>query len=284
MWVRLLAASPTLRHEPTVTLKRGQVMLRRLIDLHCHVLPEIDDGPATVADAVALARAAVDAGTHAIVATPHVSWEHPNRAAAIAASVGGLTDRLAAEGVELSLHAGAEVAASRVFDIDHEELASMTLGGGSWLLLEPPIMPVATGFDEIAFSLIRRGYRVVVAHPERCPAFHRDRTVLASLAGAGALMSITASSFTGRFGDRVRRFAMSLAAEELVHNVVSDAHDATRRPPGMAAEIEAAGLGGLREWLTDLVPAAILAGDPIPPRPWFSQPKPKGFLARFRHT
>ncbi len=78
---------------------------------------------------------------------------------------------------------------------------------------------------------------------------------------------MTAGSLVGRFGGEVRRFARRLVEQGLVHNVASDAHDAVRRPPGMAADLREAGLGGLTDWLTQAVPAAILSGEEIPARP-----------------
>ena len=107
----------------------------------------------------------------------------------------------------------------------------------------------------------------MLAHPERCPALQRDRQVVRSLADAGVLMSITAGSLVGRFGGEVRRYALELVREGLVHNVTSDAHDSVHRQPSMARELEKAGLAPLAEWLTRAVPAAILSGEEIPPRP-----------------
>jgi protein-tyrosine phosphatase len=91
--------------------------------------------------------------------------------------------------------------------------------------------------------------------------------MLGSLVDAGVLTSVTAGSLVGRFGENVRRFALTMAREEKIHNVASDAHDHLRRPPGIARELEQAGLGPLGGWLTQAVPAAILADDEIPPRP-----------------
>lgn len=256
-----------------------------MIDLHCHVLPGIDDGPPTTEGALAIARSSLAVGIGAVVATPHVSWHYPNTAATIGAAVRELRDRLSSERLELSVHAGAELAATRALDIEPEELADLRLGSGPWLLLEPPFAPVATGFDEIAYSLMRQGFRIVIAHPERCPAFHRDATMLNELVDVGALTSITAGSLTGRFGRHVQRFAAKLVDEQLAHNVASDAHDSTHRPPSIAAELESAGIsGGLREWLTELVPAAILAGEPIPQRPPSHLAKRRGLLARLKNA
>jgi protein-tyrosine phosphatase len=238
-----------------------------MIDLHSHVLPGIDDGPETVAGSLALARAAADAGTRVLVATPHVSWSYPNDADTIAALVEELNARLAAEGVALEIRAGAEIAMTRLIDIAPAELLRLRLAGGPWLLVEPPFTPAVAGLDSILLDLQRQGHRILLAHPERCQAFHRDPQMLSSLVRAGVLTSITAGSLVGRFGGEVRRFALSLAREHLIHNVASDAHDNVRRPPGTAAELRQAGLEPLADWLTEQVPAAILGGQEIPPRP-----------------
>jgi protein-tyrosine phosphatase len=238
-----------------------------MIDLHCHLLPGIDDGPKTIEDSVALARAAVSAGTRVIVATPHVSWHYPNDAATIARLTSEVNQRLSAEGVELEVLAGAEIAMTRANEIEAGELERLTLGGGPWVLLEPPFAPVATGLDGVVEALRGAGHQVVIAHPERCPAFHREPQALEALVRAGALSSITAGSLVGRFGGEVRRFARRLVADGLVHNVASDAHDAVKRRPGIADELVGAGLGELSDWLTQAVPSAILSGEAIPPRP-----------------
>jgi len=243
-----------------------------VIDLHCHVLPGIDDGPRTIAGSLALARAAADAGVRTLVATPHVSWHYQNDADTIGGLVEELRALLAAEGVELELRAGAEVAMTRIDELEDAELARLRLGGGEWLLLEPPFSPIVTGLEAIAQEVRRRGNRVLLAHPERCPAFHRDPRMLGSLVRSGVLTSITAGSLVGRFGGTVRRFALRLVQEELVHNVASDAHDLADRAPGIAAELEQAGLAPLQEWLTEAIPAAILDGGPIPARPALASP------------
>jgi protein-tyrosine phosphatase len=212
-----------------------------VIDLHCHVLPGIDDGPPTIEDSLTLARAAAAAGTRTLVATAHVSWEYPNRADTIARAVHELNSRLSEAGVALEIRAGAEIAMTRLPETAPDELSRLTLGGGRWLLVEPPFTQVATGLDILIADLQDRGYRVVLAHPERCPAFHDNRSMLEALVHSGVLASVTAGSLDGRFGSAIRRFSLDLMRDGLVQNVASDAHDHSRRPPTIAAELDRAG-------------------------------------------
>jgi|SRR5665213_1996309 len=244
-----------------------------MIDLHCHVLPGIDDGPETIEESLVLARAAAAAGTRVIVATPHVSWHYRNDADTIARLVEELNARLVEQEIALEIQAGAEIAMTRLVDIGAAELPRLRLGAGPWLLVEPPFAPSVKGLDVILLDLQRRGHRIVLAHPERCQAFHRDPEMLQSLVRAGVLTSITAGSFVGRFGSAVNRFALSMAREGIIHNVASDAHDIVRRPPGATEELRAVGLEPLADWLTEEVPAAILSGAEIPPRPAFELPR-----------
>jgi protein-tyrosine phosphatase len=239
-----------------------------LIDLHAHVLPGVDDGPPTMDDALTIARAAAAAGTTTIVATPHVSWSWPeNTAERIASGADELQARLRAAAVPLEIRCGAEVALTRALDLPDAELRALRLGGGPWLLVECPSTPSAAGFDNALYQLTARGHRIVLSHPERCPAFHRDPEVLERLVAGGMLGSVTAGSLVGRFGRQVRTFALRLLADGLAHNVASDAHDVRRRPPGVLAELAEAGLAELTDWLTWDVPGALLTGEPVPPVP-----------------
>jgi protein-tyrosine phosphatase len=238
-----------------------------VIDLHCHVLHGIDDGPRTIADSLTLVRAAESAGIRTIVATPHVSPRYPNSADSIARALDAAKAEIRAEGIAVGLEAGAEIAMTTASELSPGELLKLRLGVGPWLLIECPFTSLATGFDTMLMRLQSEGHRIVLAHPERSPLFHQDPQMLAAIVRAGALASITAGSLVGRFGGRVRRFALQLAREDLIHNVASDAHDHRGRPPSIANELQLSSLDPLAEWLASEVPAAILAGDEIPPRP-----------------
>ena len=238
-----------------------------MIDLHCHVLPGIDDGPQTIDESLAMARVAARAGTKVLVATPHVNRRYANRAPGIQALVADLNGRIRNEGLELEVRPGAELALRSVAGLDPAELMRLRLGGGPWLLVEPPTAPVEEDVRALVMGLVEEGHRVLLAHPERCPAFQRDPGLLATLVGEGVLASVTAASLRGHFGEEVARFALELLRSELIHNVASDAHHHERRPPTMRGELERAGLGPLAEWLTTSVPEAILEGAEIPQRP-----------------
>ncbi len=244
-----------------------------MIDLHCHVLPGIDDGPSTIEGSLEIARLAAAGGTRVLVATPHVNWRYRNDAATITERVAELNERLRAEevmtadGHMLQVRPGAEIALTLIAELHEAQLQTLSLGGGPWLLVEPPFTPVAPNLDAILLELQHGGHRIVLAHPERCPAFQRDPPMLRRLVRAGMLTSVTAGSLVGQFGGEARRLALALAHDGLLHNVASDAHDTVNRPPQIADEIESAGLAPRAQWLTVAVPAAILDGGEIPPAP-----------------
>jgi protein-tyrosine phosphatase len=258
-----------------------------VIDLHAHILPGVDDGPRTLEDSFALARAALDSGTTVMAATSHVTHGIGNGdASAFPAATAALAREFEVAGIPLELRVGAELAPSRIVDLDDETLRSVALGGGPYLLLECPFSPVAPDLEPLVSELQARGHRVLLGHPERCAAFHRRPERLGRLIDGGALVQITGVSLLGDFGGTVRRFAVALLREGLVHVVASDAHDAVHRPPGLTAGLAEAehdlpGLSIQVRWLTEEAPAAILAGDPLPVRPPLP-PLPRGGLLRRR--
>ena len=177
-------------------------------------------------------------------------------------------------GVPLRVHAGAEIASSVVLDLSDDDLRACALGGGSYLLLEPPYVGPAPFLDRMVFDLALRGYNVVLAHPERIQAFQQRPALLEKLVEQGALCSVTAGSVTGQWGRAVKRFTADLFRRGLVHNLASDAHDAKHRSPALRPQIdqvlaELPGLADWAGWLTDEVPRAIVGGQTVegePPR------------------
>lgn len=250
-----------------------------MIDLHCHLLPAVDDGPSALEGALRLARAQVQAGVRTVAATPHVSERYPTARAAIADGVAQLRTALADAAVPLEVVAGAEVDPLQALELPDEELHGLTLGGAGWLLLEVPFTNAAP-LEHIVHRLRSKGLSILLAHPERSPLVQRDPSVAARLVIAGARTQVTAASLTGRFGREARRCADALLDAGLVHIVASDAHDAQGRPPGMREPLEAIGLGGLAPLLCEANPAAVLAGESLPER--VHGERPRGLRARLR--
>src|SRR5437763_13770525 len=124
-----------------------------VIDLHCHLLPGIDDGAQDLDDTIAMARAALDGGVEAIVATPHVSGQYRNDPTGFAARCDQVRQALAAAGVALEVHQGAEIASSMITDLSEDALRVCARGGGRYLLLEPPYAGRAAFIDRLVFEL-----------------------------------------------------------------------------------------------------------------------------------
>jgi protein-tyrosine phosphatase len=238
-----------------------------VIDLHCHLLPGIDDGPATTEDAVALAHAFLAQGITRAAATPHVSPDHPNSAAVIHVAWRALVGELDRANVPLEVVTGAELDLLHGASLPDAELEGLMLGRGGALLVECPFSAIVPQFELLVGRLQDKGFRVVLAHPERSPAFLRDPELLRRLVAGGALASLTGASFAGRFGRTARKYACWAVDEGLAHDVATDAHDVARRPPVLRGPLEEAGYGWAADWLTVEVPAAVLGGGPLPARP-----------------
>lgn len=254
-----------------------------MIDLHAHILPGLDDGPPSQDDAVEIARAAVAAGTRALAATSHVDRGYGLLPDDLSAAREALSARLRAEGIELELLQGGEVAAQRLAGLDDDTLRGLTLGGGPTILLECPFSPVGSGMEPMVADLRRRGFGVLLGHPERSPSFQRVPAHLERLIELGASAQVTVGSLAGDFGDTVARVATRMLEAGHVHVIASDGHDTRRRRPDLrladgALRERYGDVEAQLEWMTEAAPAAILAGEPLPERP--PLPRPRGRLRR----
>lgn len=220
-----------------------------------------------------------------MVATPHLDLLHGVQPDAIASAVAAIQEELDRAGIALLVLPGAEVSTERLPELTDADLAAAALGGGGWLLLECPFTtPVR--LEAAVNDLQQRGFGVLLAHPERSSGLRMDPAQLVRLVEMGALTSVTASSFSGRFGDTVRQFALTLLERGLVHNVASDTHDPTRRPPGVDEGLSAAGrrleIGPAdRRYLLSRVPHALISGA-VPPRPAPAPARRAGWRLRGR--
>jgi len=249
-----------------------------VIDLHCHILPELDDGPETLQESVEMARTAVADGFTQLVATPHISRAYPaTTGLRIAEGVLLLNRALREADVELTVRPGAEVALRHVAELEDGELRRLRLGAGPWMLVECPSTGSASDLEAALDTLAAREHRILLAHPERIQGFRDDRALLIRLVSQGMLCQLTAGSLVGRFGSEVERFARRLASDGLIHIVASDAHSAADRPPSVRRELQEAGFSedGVR-FVTLEAPQAMLAGEPVPmPPPLLAERRPR---------
>lgn len=244
-----------------------------MIDLHCHILPGIDDGPRRTEDSIELARAHAREGVRTVVATPHLRDDYPRaRPDEVAARCSALGGELRSAGVQLELVPGGEADIVWALKADDDELRLASIGQrGTDLLVETPYGALPPSFEELLFRLNLRRYRILLAHPERNPTFQRDPMRLAGLAQRDVLIQVTAASLAGRPSrSRSARLAHSLVTEGLAHVLASDAHGPEiRGRPGLATALEVGRklVGGRADWMVTEAPAAVLAGDPLPPMP-----------------
>jgi len=245
-----------------------------VVDLHSHILPGIDDGPADMEGAVALARAAVEDGTKVLAATPHVREDHPGvRLDELVERCARVNEVLAENEVPLVVVVGAEVDVLWTHDASDEELRLATYGqSGTDMLLETPYGLLPPGFEDWVFSGPSvAGIRVMLAHPERNLGFQQSPERLVEMVERGVLVQVTAGSLAGRRKTESRKLARWLVSQGLAHVIASDAHRATEfRPPLMSVGVDAvtSEVGSARaEWMADAAPRAVLAGEPLPPMP-----------------
>ena len=210
-------------------------------ELHTHLLPGVDDGPADEAEALALARLAVADGTGTVVATPHVSTI---RIETLPDRVERLASALQDAGIPLEVLPGGELSASDVAGADEAELEAIAQGppDARWLLLEAPLTFGTPGLPAAAEELRERGYDVLIGHPERAATFSLDE--LRRHVRRGSVLQVNASSLTGRHGARARQHGLAIVTSGLPFVLASDAHS-PERPPLLsegALELSAAGL------------------------------------------
>lgn len=210
-----------------------------MLDIHLHILPGVDDGPATLEESLVLARALVQEGVGAAIATPHSNDEYPRYPVAdIRARVHALQQVLDQQRIPLRLFAGNEVLirSGLVEDIQAGRVA--TLNGSRYLLLELWNTMWLPETDQVIFELQANGIVPIIAHPERYKTIQKDPERLAALIQQGALAQMTASSVLGIHGNTVRHTAEVLVKQGLIHCVASDAHGMHRRPPYVAQSLQ----------------------------------------------
>jgi protein-tyrosine phosphatase len=256
-----------------------------VIDLHCHILPGVDDGAKDLETALDMARIAVDDGIAVIACTPHITpGVYYNSGPGIATAIRALQSALDSAGIPLRLTPGADAHLAPNLGQGLREGRVPSLGGSRYFLLEPPHHVAPPRLDLAVQDLLDQGYVPVITHPERLSWIEDHYDTMEAMAGAGAWLQITAGSLTGRFGARPRYWAERMVDEGLVHILATDAHNLRGRAPRLAEGREAVALRLGAEEARRMVldrPAGILANaEPAtlaPPRP---RARRRGLMAK----
>lgn len=258
-----------------------------MIDLHCHILPGIDDGAPDLETSLAMARLAVADGIAITACTPHITpGVYDNTGPNILRAIADLQRALDEAGIGLKLTSGADIHLAPDLGEGLKSGRAPSLGGSRYFLFEPPHHVAPPRLCEAAQDLIHAGYVPVVTHPERLTWIEDHYETMKTMAAAGAWMQITAGSITGRFGKRPRYWAERMLDEGLVHILATDAHNLKARAPilSQARDAVAARLG--EEEATQMVltrPRGILANQPpaeLAPRREAVSPRVRGLMAR----
>jgi protein-tyrosine phosphatase len=206
-----------------------------MIDLHCHLLPGIDDGAPDLATSLAMARIAVEDGIETTFCTPHIyPGLYENNGPDIRRRVANLQLILNDKGIPLTLNYGADTHLVPDLLRDMRSGRIPTLGGSRYLLLEPSHTVRPPRFREAVFEVIAAGYTPIITHPERLSWVGDHYDDFTSIAQSGAWLQVTAGAVLGRFGPNARRFAERFIDEGWVAVLASDAHTTSRRAPQMA--------------------------------------------------
>lgn len=220
-----------------------------MIDIHCHILPGVDDGADNWAEAVQMARLAWDSGVTGIVTTPHFLGETRSIAAVqrIFERYRQLENVLRQEGVPVALYPGAEILCTPETEALAKKKSLPTLGDTNYVLTEFYFDTPFTHMDAMLDNIAVCGYIPVIAHPERYEAIIHDPSGIDLWFRKGYVIQLNKGSVLGAFGYQVRNVAQWLLNGGLAHVIASDAHSASRRTPDMTR---------LRQQLSEICPEA----------------------------
>src|SRR5215469_11932612 len=207
----------------------------KLIDLHSHLLPGIDDGAKDLATSLAMARVAAADGITTIACTPHIlPGVYNNSGPAIRRAVAQLAESIAKAGIPITLVSGADVHIVPDLDVQLLDGRALTLNNSRYLLLEPPHHVLPPRLDDLIFGLQATGYVPILTQPERLSWVEGHYDLIRRLVSSSVLMQITAGSVMGRFGRGPRYWAERMLDEGLCHLLATDAHNTEQRAPRLA--------------------------------------------------
>jgi protein-tyrosine phosphatase len=238
-----------------------------MIDLHCHLLPDWDDGPESWEEVEKMVEQAAEDGIQKVCLTPHIfrfSRYHDDLQV-LNARFEDFFQRFSSFS-QMEFYRGAEV-------FVHPDLVSvieekkLSVNGSEYVFVEFPSDQVPAGVRELFYQMQLAGYTPIISHPERNTVFGQQPELLYDLVNRGCLVQLTAMSLTGGFGHEVKKYAEQFLKHNLVHLLATDAHDSSRRKPVLSQAVEQAAkiVGQERaEAMVSDVPQAILDNRIVP--------------------
>jgi protein-tyrosine phosphatase len=199
-----------------------------MIDPHCHILHALDDGPKKVKESIQLAQALSKAGYRMVVATPHMipgtMWMPSIED--ITAQITRLNQAMQIAGLYLKILPGMEIALDPQILNLLDSGCLLPLGGSSCLLIEPPFQQLPPKWHNILFTILAKGHRILLAHPERCAHLAARPDLVEELINAGIYLQVNWGSFLGHYGRLAKRTAKMLAVNGAIHCLATDSHHA----------------------------------------------------------
>lgn len=209
------------------------------IDIHCHIIPGIDDGAQNYDIALNMLKIAQNNGTRKIIATPHYVYGNTRCGFITNKDKCAELNRLAQnKGIDIEVYPGCEVFITHELIELYEQKLIDTLAGSEYMLIEFPMMSIPLYTDDVLYKLQLKGITPVIAHPERYSEIQKDMTLIENFVMRGIKIQVNSGSITGIYGREAKKTVFKLIEKGFVHYVASDAHSDRTRNPDLSRSAE----------------------------------------------
>lgn len=200
-----------------------------MYDIHCHILPNVDDGASDIEEAVLMAKMAKENGIEAIFATPHyIEGAGYNSVDENKLELDKLNTELVKRGIDIKIYLGNEVYSTLNILMLLQEKKISTLNNSSYVLIELPMLEIPMYIDSMLYELQLKGIIPIIAHPERNAKIVEDPNILYKYVSKGVLAQLNLPSLLGAYGRKAKKTAEILVRNDMIHFVGTDAHKPKR--------------------------------------------------------
>lgn len=204
----------------------------KLVDIHCHILPALDDGSRSLEESMEMLRIAAEEGITDMIATPHYKeGRHNASTGTIRARMARLQEEARRQGIDISLYPGNEIYYFSDLEKEMDAGRILTMAGSAYLLVEFSPTDPFTYIRNAFYDILGMGWKPILAHAERYECMLKDWRNVEELVSMGIRIQVNAASIAGELGFRVKRFVHGLIARKLVHYIGTDAHSSKGRAP-----------------------------------------------------